>query len=366
MLLSGQEYVDTYARRAAAADDGPRPIPSRPGRGDRGRADRASLSRRPSGPARTQGGPRGFRGLTAPCRGRVPARVAALRRPGDPAQRRLVRPPAAGLARVRRHGRLDRRHHGHLRRTRHAVAVAGARTCSSASGWCWSPCWSSTTTRCWPARRRCRSPGRWCRWRPGRWRGVRSAGSALGSSICLSNVLERGDLTSTVASNSVYVLLTGLVIGYLAHFGVRAERALNEATETQAATAERERLARDIHDSVLQVLALVQRRGPGDRRRGGRAGAAGRRAGGVAAGPGRRAAADAGSPASRSTCVSCWRRGPAARSSCRPRPPPSCCRRTTPTSSPPPSVRRSTTCATTRGSRREPGCWSRTSRTRSW
>ena len=86
-------------------------------------------------------------------------------------------------------------------------------------------------------------------------------GLSAGLVICLSNVLERGDLTATVASNSVYVLLTGLVIGYLAHFGVRAERALNEATETQAATAERERLARDIHDSVLQVLALVQRRG---------------------------------------------------------------------------------------------------------
>jgi signal transduction histidine kinase len=86
-------------------------------------------------------------------------------------------------------------------------------------------------------------------------------GLGAGLVICLGDVLERGALTSTIASNSVYVLLTGLVIGYLAHFGVRAERALNEATETQAATAERERLARDIHDSVLQVLALVQRRG---------------------------------------------------------------------------------------------------------
>ncbi|BEP15416.1 DUF5931 domain-containing protein [Acidothermaceae bacterium B102] len=86
-------------------------------------------------------------------------------------------------------------------------------------------------------------------------------GLGAGLVICFGDVLERGELTSTVASNSVYVLLTGLVIGYLAHFGVRAERALNEATETQAATAERERLARDIHDNVLQVLALVQRRG---------------------------------------------------------------------------------------------------------
>jgi signal transduction histidine kinase len=86
-------------------------------------------------------------------------------------------------------------------------------------------------------------------------------GLGAGLVICLGDVLERGDVTASIASNSAYVLLTGLVIGYLAHFGVRAERALNEATETQAATAERERLARDIHDNVLQVLALVQRRG---------------------------------------------------------------------------------------------------------
>ena len=79
--------------------------------------------------------------------------------------------------------------------------------------------------------------------------------------ICLADVLERGAFTVTLASNCVYVLITGLCLGYLAHFGKRAERALNEATEKQAATAERERLARDIHDSVLQVLALVQRRG---------------------------------------------------------------------------------------------------------
>ena len=86
-------------------------------------------------------------------------------------------------------------------------------------------------------------------------------GVSAGLIIGLGDVLERGALTAAVAQNTVYVLLTGLVIGYLAHFGKRAEQALNEATETQAATAERERLARDIHDSVLQVLALVQRRG---------------------------------------------------------------------------------------------------------
>lgn len=40
-----------------------------------------------------------------------------------------------------------------------------------------------------------------------------------------------------------------------------SERTLARALEIEAATRERERLARGIHDSVLQVLAMVQRRG---------------------------------------------------------------------------------------------------------
>jgi signal transduction histidine kinase len=51
------------------------------------------------------------------------------------------------------------------------------------------------------------------------------------------------------------------VVGHVARLAVRAEERLQRAVEMEAAGRERERLARGIHDSVLQVLALVQRRG---------------------------------------------------------------------------------------------------------
>ena len=54
---------------------------------------------------------------------------------------------------------------------------------------------------------------------------------------------------------------SGLVIGIAAMTARKSQAALARAMRTEAATAERERLARSIHDSVLQVLARVRRRG---------------------------------------------------------------------------------------------------------
>ncbi len=62
-------------------------------------------------------------------------------------------------------------------------------------------------------------------------------------------------------SGPIMLLLAGIFVGYLSMLARRAELALQRATEIEAASRERERLARGIHDSVLQVLALVQRRG---------------------------------------------------------------------------------------------------------
>jgi signal transduction histidine kinase len=57
------------------------------------------------------------------------------------------------------------------------------------------------------------------------------------------------------------LLLTGAVVGFVAHIAVRAEQQMRAATAAHAALAERERLARSIHDGVLQLLGLVHRKG---------------------------------------------------------------------------------------------------------
>jgi signal transduction histidine kinase len=65
-------------------------------------------------------------------------------------------------------------------------------------------------------------------------------------------------------SNAGYVfllVLTGLVAGYAAALVRAGTRERTEAAAVQAAAVERERLARAVHDGVLQALAYVQRRG---------------------------------------------------------------------------------------------------------
>ncbi|TQN32010.1 signal transduction histidine kinase [Haloactinospora alba] len=68
-------------------------------------------------------------------------------------------------------------------------------------------------------------------------------------------------MTSATVRGVVLLILAGYAVGYMAHYMSQAERKFAQAVEMEARTAERERLARSIHDSVLQVLAMVQRRG---------------------------------------------------------------------------------------------------------
>ncbi|MFG1821884.1 MacS family sensor histidine kinase [Microbispora bryophytorum] len=69
------------------------------------------------------------------------------------------------------------------------------------------------------------------------------------------------DLASIPVNGAVLMFMAGVVVGHVAQLAREAEERMRRAARIEAAGRERERLARGIHDSVLQVLALVQRRG---------------------------------------------------------------------------------------------------------
>lgn len=90
------------------------------------------------------------------------------------------------------------------------------------------------------------------------WRG----GVVAAAAVSLTDVVMRSSgITQTNYSNIFLLLLGGAVVGYMCQTlqQMSAERAVAERRE--AIAHERARLARAVHDGVLQVLALVQRRG---------------------------------------------------------------------------------------------------------
>ncbi|WP_374456600.1 MacS family sensor histidine kinase [Nocardioides sp.] len=89
------------------------------------------------------------------------------------------------------------------------------------------------------------------------WRG----GLAAAAAIALFDVVPRSELDQGNYGNVFLVLIGGPVVGYLCESLQRMARERDAAEHAAAAAEERTRLARAVHDGVLQVLAMTQRRG---------------------------------------------------------------------------------------------------------
>lgn len=91
--------------------------------------------------------------------------------------------------------------------------------------------------------------------------GGQVAGAVSGFAVGLSTYLNRGVLSVDLVRDVVLLAGAGFVVGMASSTAKRSAVRLAQALRTEAATAERERLARSIHDGVLQVLARVRKRG---------------------------------------------------------------------------------------------------------
>ena len=87
------------------------------------------------------------------------------------------------------------------------------------------------------------------------------AGMLIGVVQFAVAVIVRAGWDGRTLGSGVLLVVAGGVAGYVAVLTARAERELATAVATQASIAERERLARSVHDGALQVLALVARTG---------------------------------------------------------------------------------------------------------
>jgi signal transduction histidine kinase len=91
-----------------------------------------------------------------------------------------------------------------------------------------------------------------------RWTG----GLAAGVVVSLADLAVRDGWTQKAYGNVFLLVLGGLIVGFLSELLQRTAAQRDRAERAAAAAEERQRLARLVHDGVLQALALVQRRAP--------------------------------------------------------------------------------------------------------
>jgi signal transduction histidine kinase len=92
------------------------------------------------------------------------------------------------------------------------------------------------------------------------WRGW-AQGLVVAVLLSVADLSVRTGFTGPTLGNIFLLLLGAGVVGYSSSLVREAVEARATAERAAAAMAERARLARAVHDGVLQVLALVQRRG---------------------------------------------------------------------------------------------------------
>jgi len=93
--------------------------------------------------------------------------------------------------------------------------------------------------------------------------GGRRWGIAAALAMGATDLIVRAHYDQAAFTGTVLMVLAATAVGYLVGVAEVSQQRLERAIQLEATIRERERLARDIHDSVLQVLALVKRRGAG-------------------------------------------------------------------------------------------------------
>jgi signal transduction histidine kinase len=90
-----------------------------------------------------------------------------------------------------------------------------------------------------------------------------AGGMLTGVAVTATNEAVKGYVSINLGRSATIVveLAVGLVVGIAARTARRAHDELQRAAQLSAALEQRERLSRQVHDGVIQVLALVAKRG---------------------------------------------------------------------------------------------------------
>lgn len=89
------------------------------------------------------------------------------------------------------------------------------------------------------------------------------AGTAAALAVLTGRAIAKGAIYIDVSGNATFVteIAVGVVVGMAAQTARRVHAELERTARLAARIEERERLSRQVHDGVLQVLALVAKRG---------------------------------------------------------------------------------------------------------